>query len=90
MPYCINLSRIRTSTVTAGVNIQEIKESFGILNLYFITMRASFSNRTVTRAKIIMLTNQNLNNNYSAFPFLWRVVYKLSSEVGCGEVTNPK
>ena len=27
---------------------------------------------------------------YSVFPFLRRVVYKLSSEVGCGEVTNPK
>ena len=27
---------------------------------------------------------------YIVFSFLWRVVYKLSSEVGCGEVTNPK
>ena len=27
---------------------------------------------------------------YSVFPFLQRVVYKLSSEVGCGELTNPK
>ena len=28
--------------------------------------------------------------DYSVFPFLWRVVYKLSNEVRCGEVTNPK
>ena len=27
---------------------------------------------------------------YSVFPLLRRVVYKLSSEVWCGEVTNPK
>ena len=27
---------------------------------------------------------------YSVFLFLQRVVIKLSSEVGCGEVTNPK
>ena len=31
-----------------------------------------------------------LSNRYSVFPFLRRVIYKLSSEVGCGEVTNPK
>ena len=32
----------------------------------------------------------NISGSYSVFPFLWRVVHKLSSEVGCGEVTNPK
>ena len=32
----------------------------------------------------------SFNDHYSVFPFLRRVVYKLSSEVGCGEVTNPK
>ena len=28
--------------------------------------------------------------HYSVFLFLWRATYKLSSEAGCGEVTNPK
>ena len=31
-----------------------------------------------------------LQHSYSVFPFLRRVVTKFSSEVGCGEVINPK
>ena len=32
----------------------------------------------------------SLHHDYSVFLFSRRVIYKLSSEVGCGEVTNPK
>ena len=36
------------------------------------------------------LSYETIGGTYSVLPFLWRVVYKLSSEAGCGEVTNPK
>ena len=32
----------------------------------------------------------SIANWYSVFLLLWRVTYKLSSEAGNGEVTNPK
>ena len=34
--------------------------------------------------------NSLRQHHYRVFLFLWRVVTKLSSEVGCGEVTTPK
>ena len=55
--------------------------------LYFTNLRTDCCTAAITN----YLTGSKANcSNYSVFPFLWRVVYKLSSEVGCGEVTNPK
>ena len=42
----------------------------------------SFTANSVTKAAVL--------NHYSVFLVLRRATYKLSSEVGCGEVTNPK
>ena len=54
--------------------------------------RYSFSWEEQRREARDVTAEENINKqvHYSVFLFLRRVIYKLLSEVGCGEVTNPK